>query len=144
MVGILLIGFIVYKKSFTNTNSQSKGIIKILDHQMISPKKSLMVVKVNNEKFLIASGLEHTTFLAKLENTENQDINNLQNNKANEKEYFSQETRLNSLQKQFNELYNQEENNVLPQINEMQNKKEIIKNLLSNLQATSDRMRSGF
>ena len=68
MVGILLVGYIIYKKSFTNTQTQTRGLIKILDHQMISPKKSLMVVKVNNERFLIASGIEHTTFLAKLEN----------------------------------------------------------------------------
>ena len=38
----------------------------------IAPKKVLIVVKVRNEKFLIASGAEHTTFLSKLEDEKTQ------------------------------------------------------------------------
>ena len=73
MVGILLIGFIVYKKIGPLNKNENKGMIKILDSLPIGPKKVLLVVKIKNEKFLIASGLEHTTFLSKLndENSQN-------------------------------------------------------------------------
>ena len=39
---------------------------------MIAPKKMLLVVKIKNERFLIASGAEHTTFLAKLNKGQNE------------------------------------------------------------------------
>ena len=73
MIGILLIGFIVYKKIGINSlNSNNKGLIKVLDTYPIGAKKSLMVIKIKDESFLIASGVEHTTFLAKLgENSSN-------------------------------------------------------------------------
>ncbi len=73
IVGILLIGFIVYKKIGPLNKNENKGMIKILDSMPIGPKKVLLVVKIKNEKFLIASGLEHTTFLSKLndENSQN-------------------------------------------------------------------------
>ena len=153
MVGILLVGYIIYKKSFTNTQTQTRGLIKILDHQMISPKKSLMVVKVNNERFLIASGIEHTTFLAKLENNNEQEKNDFAPQKINENEYFTQDIqqhkqnleqiRINNAQKQFSELYNSQ-SATLPNFKEMQNKKEIIKNLLSDLNESSNKLRGGF
>lgn len=70
MIGVLLVGFIVYKKTFNQNPSSSKGMIKIIDSAPIGNKKMLHIVKIKNESFLIASGLEHTTFLAKLENEE--------------------------------------------------------------------------
>ena len=66
MIGILLVGFVIYKKTFVVSKGENKGMIKILDSYPIGPKKVLMVVKIRNERFLIASGVEHTTFLAKL------------------------------------------------------------------------------
>ena len=66
MVGILLVGFVVYKKTFVMNKSESKGLIKIIDSHMIAPKKTLLIVKIKNEKFLIASDSDRTTFLAKL------------------------------------------------------------------------------
>lgn len=70
MVGIMLIGFIVYKKTIINPKSDKKSSMAILDSLQIAPKKQLLIVKIKNEKFLIASGLEHTTFLAKLEDNQ--------------------------------------------------------------------------
>ncbi len=67
MVGILLLGFVVYKKFNFPTKLNANGLIKIVDSCAIGAKKNLLVVKIGNERFLIASGLEHTTFLAKLD-----------------------------------------------------------------------------
>lgn len=70
MIGVLLVGFIIYKKTFNQNTGLSKGMIKIVDSAPLGNKKMLHIVKIKNESFLIASGLEHTTFLAKLGNNE--------------------------------------------------------------------------
>lgn len=153
MIGILLIGFVVYKKTFMPMGQdKSRGIIKIIDSLPIGNKKMLHVVKIKNEKFLIASGLEHTTFLAKLENSASQEkeeiimpevveeeiMNKLyEEPKVQAKETFKprfDDTKLSremELQKQFKELYSKEET---PKINKLAlNRKEMIKKLLKDL-----------
>lgn len=72
MVGIMLLAFVIYKKFNFPLKQDNKGMINIIDSCPIGAKKNLLIVKIANEKFLIASGLEHTTFLAKLDNTINQ------------------------------------------------------------------------
>ena len=71
MIGILIVGYIVYKKTILTSKKDNKGMIKVIDSLPIGPKKTLLVVKIKNEKFLIASGAEHTTFLAKLNEDDN-------------------------------------------------------------------------
>ncbi len=80
MVGILLLGFVVYKKFNFPTKYNTNGLIKIVDSCSIGAKKNLLVVKIGNERFLIASGLEHTTFLAKLDNNSTKQTNNIEQN----------------------------------------------------------------
>ena len=49
MIGILLIAFVVYKKTFMPANKgESKGVIKIIDSLPIGNKKMLHIVKINN------------------------------------------------------------------------------------------------
>ncbi len=150
MIGILLVGFIVYKKTFMSEKGENKGYIKVIDSLPIGNKKMLLVVKIKNEKFLIASGLEHTTFLSKLEddNTQKETLKNpVLNNIVDENlvdkiygETFSQKNeqklyddnkkaRLDELQRQFKELYEKEETK--PKITDsMMSKKEMLKRLL--------------
>ena len=125
MIGILLVGFIVYKKTFMSEKGENKGYIKVIDSLPIGNKKMLLVVKIKNEKFLIASGLEHTTFLSKLEDdntqketSKNPVLNNIVDENLVDKIYdetFSQKNeqklyddnkkaRLDELQRQFKEL----------------------------------------
>lgn len=133
MIGILLIGFVVYKKVFETTRGENRGLIKILDSSPIGNKKLLLIVQVKNERFLIASGAEHTTFLAKLSNENSlkeikqepkmEDVINQDFLNEAFKEIIAPEekeiryddvkkTRALELQRQFNELYEKEENNI--------------------------------
>ncbi len=150
MIGILLIGFVVYKKTFMTEKGENKGYIKVIDSLPIGNKKLLLVVKIKNEKFLIASGLEHTTFLSKLEddNVQKEEVktpvlNNFVDENLVDKIYdetFSQrnqqklydenkKARLDELQRQFKELYEKEETK--PKITDsMMSKKEMLKRLL--------------
>lgn len=146
MIGIMLIGFVVYKKTFMPTSKgESKGVIKIIDSLPIGNKKMLHIVKIKNEKFLIASGLEHTTFLSKLENDTKTQLKEeiitpeiiqepiISIQKEQYKQRFD-DTKLSKemeLQKQFRELYSQEET---PKINSIAaSRKEMIKKLLKEL-----------
>ena len=70
MIGVLLGGFVIYKKTILPMKSENKGMIKVIDSYSIAPKKNLMIVKIKNESFLIALDSERTTFLTKL-NSEN-------------------------------------------------------------------------
>ena len=45
MIGVLLVGFIVYKKTFIIDKNENKGTIKIIDSLPIGNKKNLLVVK---------------------------------------------------------------------------------------------------
>ena len=145
MIGIMLVGLIIYKKTFVINKSENKGMIKILDSYPIGPKKTLLVVKIRNEKFLIASGAEHTTFLSKLEN------DNVQKNTSEKKQQIQnftselkkevqeaprfdddKKTHLEKLQKQFMELYEKEDEQ--PNlISKAANKHQIMRQLLDEL-----------
>jgi len=68
MVGFLFITIMVYKKtSLQAKNNKNAGKMEIEDSLRLTPRKSLHVVNVNGEKFLIAADVERTEFLAKLD-----------------------------------------------------------------------------
>lgn len=162
MIGIMFAGFIVYKKTFENAKGDNKGLIKILDSTPIGNKKMLLVVKVKNERFLIASGVEHTTFLSKLDNDNFKEIPQIQEQEITKEEVersvldeiyeenFTptkkmprfddpQKIRAALVQKQFKELYEQDENEI-PINKEALNKKEMMKELLKSLNADSNKI----
>lgn len=156
MVGILLVGFIIYKKTFIMNKSENKGMIKILDSYPIGPKKTLLVVKIRNEKFLIASGAEHTTFLSKLaddNSTKNvtdkkqisQDILNEQLIKKQDTINFEdkKQQHLEKISKQFMDLYEKEDSEPQKSISQVQNKHQLMRQLLEELSETKANNGSG-
>ncbi len=70
MIGIFFIAFVVYKKTMNFNDSNPKEGIKIENMLRLSQRKSLYIINVQGERFLIASDAERTTFLAKLANRE--------------------------------------------------------------------------
>jgi len=158
MIGVLIGGFILYKKTFAPVKNENKGMIKVLDTYSIAPKKTLMVVNVKNEDILIALDCERTTFLTKLgeekkivnipaapaENKVAQDNYDIEADIRQEiqevlKERASRfddmrKTRNNELQKQFMDLYKKDE----PEARNIQNdevskRKQMIRHLISEL-----------
>ena len=147
MVGILIGGFIIYKKTFAPLKNENKGMIKIIDSYAIAPKKSLIVVNVKNENFLIAIDSERTTFLTKLDENKQSskmsevklsqqdydDIKQMLQSKANRYDDV-RKTKNDELQKQFMQLYEKDE----PEVHNMQNdeiskRKQMIRHLISEL-----------
>ncbi|MBQ3102113.1 flagellar biosynthetic protein FliO [bacterium] len=70
MIGVIFIAFVVWKNSlnFGPKNKQSSIIIE--ESLSLNPRKTLYVIRIKNERFLIASDIDKTTFLAKLEGDE--------------------------------------------------------------------------
>ena len=75
MIGFLFFAVAIYKKTSANLTNTKNGGMKIEESLSLSPRKKLCVVRVNDEKFLIAADTERTEFLAKLDNNGTTNIN---------------------------------------------------------------------
>ncbi len=72
MVGLLFVCLLVYKKTMGSNYSKKNSEDLTVENAMnLSARKTLYIVKAGDEKFLIASDAERTTFLAKLNDTQN-------------------------------------------------------------------------
>ncbi len=149
MIGVLLTGFVIYKKAILPSKAENKGMIKVLDRTNISPKKSLLVVKVKNEKFLIALDAERTTFLSKLaddkHNTKEEKISQQPQmaQQPQQKQYYTDnlhQQRLDRIQKQFKQLYSSNQEEQKP---EQVDRKEMIRKLLKELNDTTGAVKTG-
>ena len=71
MIGIILVGFVVAKRCmYGNTSAKNKDkFLEVENSLVIEPKKTIYVLKAGNEKFLIASDMERTSFLTKLDSS---------------------------------------------------------------------------
>ena len=72
MAGLIALALFVYKKVLNSTAlSKNSKILSIEETMMINPRKTLMIVKAGNERFLIASDIDKTTLIAKLNSNDN-------------------------------------------------------------------------
>ena len=71
MLGVIFVAFVVYKNVVLNQTSTHISKLKIEDMLRLNQRKSLYVINWEDEKFLIAADVDSTTFLAILENKEN-------------------------------------------------------------------------
>lgn len=69
MVGVIFLSLIVYKKATHSSIKTGRGILKVEELLSIAPRKTLMVVRVRNERFLIASDPEETRLISRLESS---------------------------------------------------------------------------
>lgn len=67
MLGLIFFALFVYKKFMNGgLGAGSSKFLCVEETMNINPRKSLMVVRAGNEKFLIASDVDRTTLLSKL------------------------------------------------------------------------------
>ena len=80
MIGAIFLALFVYKKFSVNKNfGTNSKFLAVEDYINLSVRKQLYIVRAGNERFLIASDAERTTFLAKLNSTDTNktDINEI-------------------------------------------------------------------
>lgn len=66
MCAVLMIGFIVYKKTITNSPLKKNSALKIVDMLNLPDRKILYIIECCNEKFLIASSNDKVSFISKI------------------------------------------------------------------------------
>ncbi len=70
MIGVIVIAFLVWRNAFMGGSSKN-GTIKVEESLNLNSRKTLHVIRIENERFLIAADVDKTTFLAKLNDNEN-------------------------------------------------------------------------
>ena len=85
MIGIIFIGFTVVKKcAITRQGAKSRNnFLEIETSLALAPRKTIHVVRAGNERILIASDVDRTSFLTKL-GQEEQNIAHLNDWRGNE------------------------------------------------------------
>ena len=66
MVGLMCIAIFVFKNATANGKGSGSKFMKVIDSMSIGPRKSLYIVSAGEEKFLIASDVDKTTLISKL------------------------------------------------------------------------------
>ena len=90
MIGVIFLALYAYKKFSPNNSRVSQSqFLEVEDCVSFGVRKQLYVVRAGQEKFLIASDAERTTFLAKLNEQKSVEIE--------QKKYSQVETNLDDL-----------------------------------------------
>ncbi len=75
MIGIIFVCLMIYKKTMLNVGeNKTPEYLKIENALNLSARKTIYVVKAGDEKFLIASDVDKTTFLAKLNDRKEESV----------------------------------------------------------------------
>jgi len=67
MIGIIFIAFLVWKNVVLTNSKGKSGTMKVEEMLALNSRKSLFIIRVQNERFLIATDVDRTTLLAKLD-----------------------------------------------------------------------------
>jgi len=69
MSGLIFFAVYIYKKVMTGgfRSHNSEKFLAVEETMSINPRKSLLVVRAGNEKFLVASDMDRTSLISKLE-----------------------------------------------------------------------------
>ena len=67
MVGLILFALFIFKTCTCNGFSRKSSMLNVIDSMKLSPRKTLYVIKVENEKYLIAADTDNTSLIAKLD-----------------------------------------------------------------------------
>ena len=69
MIGLIFFALFVYNKfSRLSVSGKKSNYLGIEESISIAPRKTLYVVRAGNEKFLVASDVDRTTLISKLDN----------------------------------------------------------------------------
>lgn len=67
MVGLIFGALFVFKTFSNKCFTKKSSMLKIEDSMSLSPRKTLYVINAKNESFLIASDIDRTSLIAKLD-----------------------------------------------------------------------------
>ncbi len=73
MLGLIFFALMVYQKTTQNggLGLKKSNFLKVEESVSFGPRKTLYVVRAGHERFLLASDMDKTTFISKLDSNEN-------------------------------------------------------------------------
>lgn len=74
MIGVLFLALFVYKSVTSGGFNKKSSMLKVVDVLSLSPRKNLYVIKAGEEKFLIASDIDKTNLISRLEDSSQVEI----------------------------------------------------------------------
>lgn len=74
MVGVILVALFAFKTFANGGFSKKSSMLRIEDSMTLSARKTLYVINAGNERFLIASDVDKTALIAKLESEEQEEV----------------------------------------------------------------------
>lgn len=74
MVGLIFIALFVFKAFSSHGFGKKSSLIKIEDAMKLSARKTLYVVKTENQRFLIASDIDRTALIARLDEEKKEEL----------------------------------------------------------------------
>lgn len=77
VIGIILILVTIAKKRMNFLHSSGNGVIKIIEVRHLMPKKSLYLVSVRGQEFLLASGGDRLELIAPVKNEDSPSFDEL-------------------------------------------------------------------
>ncbi len=67
MIGVIFLALFVFKTFSNKCFNKKSSMLNIEDTMSLSPRKTLYVIKAQNERYLIAADVDRTTLIAKLD-----------------------------------------------------------------------------
>ena len=74
MIGVLFLALFVYKSVASGGFNKKSSMLKVEDVLNLSPRKNLYVIRAGEEKFLIASDIDKTSLISKLDDVSQKEI----------------------------------------------------------------------
>lgn len=81
MLGLIFFALMVYQKTTQNggLGLKKSNFLKVEESVSYGPRKTLYVIRAGNERFLLASDMDKTTFISKLDSNSSVKQNDFQN-----------------------------------------------------------------
>ena len=82
MIGIIFVALFAFKTFSNRCFSKKSMMLNIEDSMNLSPRKTLYVIKAENERFLIAADVDRTSLIARLDKNLSKEIKPLREDKS--------------------------------------------------------------
>ena len=68
MVGVIVVALLVFKNATSVCGGKSSKYLKVIDSMSLGQRKNLYIVSTGKEQFLVASDVNNTTLISKIDN----------------------------------------------------------------------------
>jgi flagellar biogenesis protein FliO len=82
MIGVIFLALFVFKTFSSKGFSKKSSNLNIEDSMGLSPRKTLYIVRAENERFLIAADVDRTTLISKLGKDEKVELQPIREDKS--------------------------------------------------------------